>query len=300
MKPILFILCATVFAISSKSQNKQTIQIINSKTKQGIPFVTIKSILTKNILSTDKNGLIEIQILQNDSIFISSIGYIDLLLSVKELKTDNVIELHENYQSLEEVIIGKSVDIEIKQNDFRSNFSLTPNPENQWCIATKINIPTGLNKIRLNSIKILIRKTEHKYINPLRLHLYKADKNGLLLEEELLKKDIVLPEMEINKKYLEFQLADQNIILNRNVDSTFYIGIEFLSFSPKKIFDSPGIKITTRAKEQNTVFRNFVKGKPELESKWVFYSDEEMNLYKSSKAAHPYNMIVIISTSIID
>lgn len=300
MKLLILILCATTFAYSSKSQNKQTIQIINSKTKQGIPFATVKSMHTKSSLSADKNGFTEIQILENDSIAVSSIGYADLLLPVTEMKINKVIELQEQYEFMEDVIIGKSINFDIKYNDFKPNFSFTPNPENPWCIATEIKLPANLNKIRLNSIKIRIYKSGSKNINPIRLHLYKADKNGLFLEEELLKKDMVLPEIEINKKYLEFRLEDHNVILNRNKDSIFYVGLEFLSFSPKKIFDGPGIKITTRSKEQNTVFRNFIIGKPELKSKWVYFSDEDINISKSTKAAHPWNMIVTISTSVIN
>ena len=298
MKSIFFIICATVFPCSLKSQNIKLIQIINSKTKQGVPFATVKSILTKKRLSTDKNGFSEIIILENDSIFLSSVGYTELLLPVKQIQNDNIIELHENYQFLEDVIIGKSINIETKQNDLKPNFSLTANPKSKWFVATKINTPVDHNEIRLNTIKILIRKTEHKNINPVRLHLYRADKSGLLLEEEFLKKDVVLPEMENNKKYLEFQLEDQNIIINRNVDSIFYIGIEFLGFSQEKIFDGPEIKITTKSNEQNTVFKDFIEGKPDLKYEWVYISDEGFNVSKLTKVIHPWNMIVSISASV--
>jgi hypothetical protein len=300
MKYLIVLLFTAVSALSSNSQHKRTIQITNSKTKNGIPFASVKSTLTKKIVSADKNGFTEIQVGENDTILVSSIGYVDLLVSNAEMKTDSVFELQEYYQDLEVIAVGKYLDLEIKQNDFKEILSLTPNPENQWCIATKITVPTGANKIRLKSVKILIRKTAHKKTNPLRLHLYKADKNGLLLEEELLKKDVVLPEMEINKKYIEFQVDDQNIIIYRNVDSVFYVGVEFLSFSKKEIFDSPGIKITKRSNEQNTVFRDFIIGIPELKSKWVFLSDEDMSLNRSSKAIHPWNMIVTISIAVIN
>lgn len=299
VRNILTILFTILFVVSSNSQNIRSIQIINSKTKQGIPYATIKSKLVKKSISSDKNGIADIQILESDSILVSSIGYFDLVFASTKMKSNTVFELQEYYQTLEEVTVGKLMNIEIKQNNFKESFSLTPNPKNQWCIATKFNIPNGISKIRLNSIKVFIRKTEHKKTNPLRLHIYKADNNGLLIEQELLHKDVVIPEMEINRKFIEFKIEDQNIIINKTIDSIFYIGIEFMNFLGKETYDSPGIKITKNSTEQNTVFKDFFVD-PEIISKWVYISDKNISTYKSSKATHPWNMIVTISTSVIN
>jgi hypothetical protein len=244
--------------------------------------------------------MIEIELNHNDSILVSSIGYIDKTIPVAALSNNNNIELQENYQPLEDVLIGKLKEMEIRQNDFKPDFSFTSNPKNQCAVATKIDLPGNCKKIRLHSIKILIRKTAHKNINPIRLHLYKVDQNGLPEETELLKKDIVLPKVEINRKYLEFQLNDQNITISRNIDSSVYVGIEFLNFSQKEIYDSPEIKITKKSGEQNTVFKNFIINKPALQSKWVYMSDEEMNPAKTTNAVHPFNMIVSILATVIE
>lgn len=191
------------------------------------------------------------------------------------------------------------MNLEIKQNDFKESFSLTPNSKSQWCIATKFNLPAGINKVKLNSIKVFIRKTKHKKANPLRLHIYKSDKIGNLIEEEILNKDVVMPEMEINKKFIEFKIEDQNIVINKAIDSIFYIGIEFINFSGKEIYDSPGIKITKNAPEQNTVFKDFVSNS-DLRSKWVYISDKDISIHKSSKAIYPWNMIVFISKEVLN
>lgn len=285
---------------SSIAQNKRHIQFINSKTKEAIPFTTVRSILTNYFISTDENGAIEIKLNEKDSILVSSIGYIDKILPVTALKDNNNIELQENYQPLEDVLIGKLKEIEIRQNDFNPDFSFTSTPKNQWAVATRVDFPGNCKKIRLHSIKILIRKTAHKNINPVRLHLYRVDQNGLPGETELLKKDIVLPRLEINRKHLEFQLDDQGITISRSSDSVMYVGIEFLNFSQTEIYDSPEIKITKKNGQQNTVFKNFIINKPSLQLKWVYMSDEEMSVSKTPKAVHPFNMIVSIQAAIVE
>lgn len=101
MRNLVTILLITQFAIVSKSQNIKSIQIINCKTKHGIPFVTIKSKLTNKIISSNQNGFAEIQITDNDSILISSIGYVSLICASSKIQMDTIFELTEYYQILE-------------------------------------------------------------------------------------------------------------------------------------------------------------------------------------------------------
>lgn len=284
----------------SPAQPTQTIQCIDGATKKGIPFTTIEYIPKGDFKSTDKNGFIDVQLVPEDTLIISSIGYKSLKIPAEELLNKNVVSLPENYQLQNEVIVGHLKETEIKVNDSKADFSFTANFKTQKCIATEITIPVDIKRLRLNAVKIRIRKTAHKNINPVRLHIYKVDQNGLPSEIEVLKKDIVLPEMEINKTYLEFKLDDQTIIMMRNIDSSFYVGIEFLDYSHSEIFDSPEIKISQKAGRQNTVFKNFIANRPEFNKKWLYISDEDVSVSKSIKAIHPYNMIVTVTVSVIE
>ncbi|MBS1762423.1 MAG: carboxypeptidase-like regulatory domain-containing protein [Bacteroidetes bacterium] len=298
MKSIFRIYILCIFPFWANSQNNLSFKVMDRVTEKPVPFASIKILGTEKYMSTDKDGYAEISNINIDSINISSVGYSDTTISIISFKNKSIIKLSEKYQLLEDIIVGNFKEYDLGLKNLKTAFSYSANLPNQIFFAAKIDIPENLIKVRLEGVNIAIRKTKYKNINPVRLHLLGVDSNGFPSEQEYLKRDLVIPNGETYKNYLEFDLRNQNIILNRNLDSTIYVGIEFISVASNEIYDGPEIIITTESTEQKTVFKNLVRGFP-YSGKWLFMTNEGLMFTKSIKKVHPHNMLATIKVSAI-
>jgi len=84
------------------------VKLISSENSEAIPFATVLLNLQLVGITSDENGYFDISLQKNDSLFVSSIGYENLRLSVKDLNVDsslNIIRLSPKVYMLNEIMI---------------------------------------------------------------------------------------------------------------------------------------------------------------------------------------------------
>ena len=171
---------------------------------------------------TDSSGFFSFVIRKqsklNDSIVISAVGYSSKKIAIRDLLGDNKITLTQKIGTLELVKVFASL-----KGDYRKFCYYR-----EWKVKNEggeigyiFDLPK--NKIQLGKVQV---KINHNYDTCwLKLHLRDAAVSGLSLpENELLKKDIILP-TTIKYGLVEFDLNWQvvNIPTNR-----LYVGFELL------------------------------------------------------------------------
>ena len=104
MKNFPFILILfSVFGVNSQSKQ---IQILDSLSKEPIPYTTVYFSNNKGLI-TDETGYFELlpeQVQDNDSLFVSFLGYDGLVVGLKKLK-DSILYMTPKAIALEDVIL---------------------------------------------------------------------------------------------------------------------------------------------------------------------------------------------------
>jgi len=265
---ILFILLLFTFCNNSIGQNKIISGIVfNKNDRNVIPYAIIHSTKYNIFYNTDENGKFKIDIPINDTIIFSCIGYENLTLV--NFSLIDTIYLNEKINQLEDVIISKSLPLEIGilENKKTRSFlgeSLNDNYE----AVNLIKVPEKIKQYKISKIKFKQKTYSPNMI--FRLRIYNLDDNNLP-GEELLKKQIIMSKEYFNNGILEFDLKDQNIILEK---SSFFAGIQFISSDKvdlTKMNIDIGIGETNRLKEILTYRRN--RG---LNYKWFVEYEKEV------------------------
>lgn len=117
---LLLLLGISTFSFSQKAENL-SILIVDAETKETIPFATAHLLNNPNIgWVSNLQGLIQIksdqlEMIQNDSLVVKSLGYFQKVIDLKQLKLDDFrIYLRAKEFKLAEVIIKPSEDLAIK------------------------------------------------------------------------------------------------------------------------------------------------------------------------------------------
>jgi CarboxypepD_reg-like domain len=250
---ILFILLLFTFCNNSIGQNKIISGIVfNKNDGNAIPYAIIHSTKSNIFYNTDENGKFKIDIPINDTIIFSCIGYENLTLV--NFSLIDTIYLNEKINQLEDVIVSKSLPLEIGILENKKTRSFLGELLNDSYEAVNlIKVPEKIKQYKITKIKFKQKTYSPNMI--FRLHIYTVDDNNLP-GEELLKKQIIMSKEYFNNGILEFDLKDQNIILEK---SSFFAGIQFISSDKvdlTKMNNDIGIGETNRLKEILTYRRN--------------------------------------------
>jgi hypothetical protein len=250
---ILFILLLFTFCNNSIGQNKIISGIVfNKNDRNAIPYAIIHSTKYNIFYNTDENGKFKIDIPINDTIIFSCIGYENLTLV--NFSLIDTIYLNEKINQLEDVIISKSLPLEIGILENKKTRSFLGESLNDSYEAVNlIKVPEKIKQYKISKIKFKQKTYSPNMI--FRLRIYNLDDNNLP-GEELLKKQIIMSKEYFNNGILEFDLKDQNIILEK---SSFFAGIQFISSDKvdlTKMNIDIGIGETNRLKEILTYRRN--------------------------------------------
>ena len=97
---LLFALHVVVVA-----QNNNAIKLTDAKTLNSIPYAHIFNQTTKSLVTSNENGIFYVEGSSNDSIKISSLGYISEVFTYKKLKQKKEVKLDASFQYLKEVVI---------------------------------------------------------------------------------------------------------------------------------------------------------------------------------------------------
>jgi hypothetical protein len=216
----ILIILSLFFPISVKSQILITGKIINRSTKEIIPFATI-GLLKENIgTSADDNGIFNIKsrIYPEDTLIVSSVGYVNKILPLSQLPINSTIELDVKQKTLSEVFISnKQIKPEIL-NDFSSCslnwFNVGQNSIVQ--VAQYFHAPSP--NMYLSKINICKMGTNCLF----RIRIYDVDSVFGNPSVELT--DSVI-EVQSSKKYIQIDLEKYKI---RIPDKDFFVALEWI------------------------------------------------------------------------
>lgn len=247
--------------ISSLNLFSQTLfkgQLIDSKSKQPLPWVNI-GVIGKNIGTvSDETGHFKIDFKEtqsSDILKISMIGYKNLLFKVIDFKSkilrNSILELDEEVIQLEEVVVSaRAMEKAILGNTSLTNSAVFGFQSNQLGneIGTVIKIKDG--PIYINKVNINIYKNKLKRFN-FRLNIYNL-KDGIP-NKTILNENIIV-ECKKNKGRFIVDLSDYNIV----VDEDIFVSMEWIeNLTHKDLYfsTSPGgsTTFTRHASQANWV-----------------------------------------------
>ena len=237
MKYILFAFCLLLLSLGTIGQGTLVKgQVLSNQNRLIIPHATIQIINTLNIIDADEKGYFEIIVNKNDSLLITCIGFKNVKVSESYFRDNDSIFLYENFLKMDEVFIKNPVVytfgiVNEKMGSSRGGGNEAERTE----LTTLIEIPKTIESYRIS--KVFIKGKTFKEENPVRLHIYSVNENGLP-GEELLKKAIILCKKEGDGNILTIDVKDQNIILE---NASFFIGVQWMTSVKVKIFTGPYI-----------------------------------------------------------
>ncbi len=256
MKNVLFFSVLMLTTFSSFTQGVIIKGVIYSKEeKLRVPYATIQLSGTKNIIDSDENGYFEITARsEKDSLFITSIGFKNFAISVTYFKNTDSVFLEENFLKMDEVHIKNPV---LKTfgivNEKMGSSRIGGTGAERSELTTLIEIPTSIESYYIS--KVFIRGKRFSEENPVRLHLYAVNENGLP-GDELLKKQVIIAKQAFNTKnsIITIDVKDQNILLE---EASFFVGIEWITSTKVKFGTGPEIIQTDKVPKILSYYRPF-------------------------------------------
>lgn len=103
-KTKLFVLLFALHGIVV-AQNNIAIKLTDAKTLNSIPYAQIFNQSTKSLATSNENGMFYVEGSSNDSIKISSLGYVSEVFTYSKLKQKKEVKLAASFEYLKEVII---------------------------------------------------------------------------------------------------------------------------------------------------------------------------------------------------
>lgn len=230
---------------------------LDRDTKQVIPYATIHVIQSALWTDADQNGYFEVDIQNQDSIYISCVGYLSITRPINEAQHLDTFFLQSVVVSLPEIFIGERKILSLGQLKAKKTFDMNSKSSTRVEIATRINIPSHVKDFQLK--KINIAGINFNPTNPVRIHVYNVGSLGQP-DKELLTKDIVISSNNSSKSVLELDVTGQNIFLSGN----FFISVQWISDSnnqnrinpAKRTIIGPGILCTYSNKNTITYMRD--------------------------------------------
>jgi hypothetical protein len=208
---ILLLIPSILFA-----QNSVCITIIDSISKQAIPFIKIHTGGKDRGYYSDHNGFININNLSdNDTLYIVDIFYEHKFLPIKTLQKNQQILLSPNTLILNEAVVKPFIEREREKEKEIGYAQIRPNTNYfNAVIGTELAFLIEYKNIETAYIKdIIIKVKKNTKNNPLiRIHLY-HDEKGKPGEEIYLKDNLITIS---NKNMVKFNIKNQNIQLPEN------------------------------------------------------------------------------------
>ena len=202
-----------------------------------ISFATVQIIGTNHIVDADENGYFEIESEEkNRHLLITSIGYTDTVILFKDVDT---IFISPKYFNLEEVMIKNPVVkiFGIVNEKMGTSRIGVGNEVERSEITTLIEISEDVQYYKI--CKIFIKGKRFSEENPVRLHIYAVNENGLP-GEELLKEQVIITKQDFDTKnnIITIDVKEQNIFLQ---NSSFFVGVQWIALTKVKLYSGPEI-----------------------------------------------------------
>lgn len=254
MRSILLAFSLLLLGNLSYGQGKIKGTIYSQDSLQPVQNALIRVIGTEKMVSTSKKGKFEIRLKsKRDSLLITSIGFKDLRIPVNYLQGSDSIILAKVDAILHQAAIQDTIlDTLGIVTKSPATFRTGGDPEAMSEITTLIPISKNITSYRINKIFIRGRKFDAR--NPVQLHIYSVNSQGLP-GDELLKKDIILSREQFNSKdrMVTIDVKDQEIVLN---NASFFAGVQWISKRRTKQKSGPELYQTYAVPEVLSYYRD--------------------------------------------
>lgn len=214
----------------SFSQNTKKHTLINSITKEAIPFATIHYVSLDNGTYSDENGIFHLEHNAFDSITVSSVSYKTTRFLVSRLADS--IYLAPKIEELDEVILNGNVEEkEIGLHKKPSNFSWHIEPSREF--ITSLTFNKKYHNAHLTKIHLPIKKVQGiKLKNTkaiIRANIY-SSKTNRTVKDRIFSSEPVYCDVNTSGT-ISFDVANELIEITSD---SLFIGIELLGFADEQ------------------------------------------------------------------
>ena len=213
--------------------------LLDSKDKAAVPYATIKVLNAPRGTVAAADGSFLLQVMQGDSIFISSVGYVEKIFAGESFH--DTIFLEPKYKSLSEVIIREKKFI---RSFFAGNGASSVNSKmdcdfykgkkttclnwgpsgNEEEFAEQIALPSKDLIYQVRKIFIPVKKVG--CYGPLLIRIYAADQSGKFPGELLLAKPVAVSKSIVKNDRAAIDLVRENIYIDNC--KSFFISVGWL------------------------------------------------------------------------
>jgi len=226
---MLFLICCVCINATLIGQTRLRACVVDATTTQAIPFPTVVSHPSGNVVFADERGCFQIETSPNDTIEIRFIGYYSLRTPASELSQNAIISLTPKIFDLPEIVISPR---RYRWTPFQGEPYRGALLANQWGPHQTGTEFVSLVQFSNTDLKTLQRiRIRMSRVQPLilsRLTLYEVCASGEP-GRTLLRQPILIEPKHIRRRGREIQidLSSYNITFE---GSEIFAGIEFLPF----------------------------------------------------------------------
>lgn len=267
---------------------------VDAESKRGIPFATIVLEKANLITDADSSGFFQMDIVGDDTLLITSIGYKDQKITISDLKKELTVFLQPLPVQLAEVFIGKRKSMTIGSTKGKKKFAMNSDDCVRYEMATRMNVADNMYSLQLKTIHI--NGINFNKENPVRIHIYEVGKFGEPAGE-LLRRDVVITENTSRSNILTIDVEEQGIVLK---GKPFFVSVQWIADSinrerinvKEKHFLGPGIYCS----RYNTSTVTYIRSLSHAGYKWMFWADNVLYPFDYDKIPlkikSPLNMLV--------
>ena len=225
--PFRFIIIIYFISLTTKSfSQKVNVAIeVRNNTNNPVSFATLNFLREKKQYVCNSNGKFNGIADKQDSLLISSVGFVDSIFYVEKLLNNPIVTLRQKVALMNEVVIKNGKKQLLGNLNLREDRSIlgadSSSPSYEIAKLIKSN---GVN----NEFKILSVSFRQKYFYdsmPLILHIYTVDKDGLPGEDLLIDSQFLVKQEMHHKGIITIDVRSANVILNKK---DFFVGLQIL------------------------------------------------------------------------
>ncbi len=249
-----YLFCFSLLMTKSFSQKVDISFEVKSSAYNAIPFATLTMLYENKQYVCNLNGKFAGIADIKDSFLISSVGFIDSILYVRNFQKNQLVILRQKITIMDEVTIRSGK----KQLLGNLNLKLDRSVLGYSSTAASFEIVKLIKANGINNefklLRVSFRQRNFSYNMPIIVHIYSVDKSGLPDKDLLLDSPFIVRRGMFKRGIITIDIRHANIIL-RNED--FFIGLQLLYPFDEKLIPNYdiGISETKRETEQLTYRR---------------------------------------------
>ena len=223
LKNSLLFIFLLLTGLAGQSQSFIKASLLDQATNQPIPFATIKVLHRPFGAFTNDKGNFEVEAFPNDTLLISSIGFV----SKKVTGFTDTIFLQSVLKELPRVIVTQKrfISTHIFGIKAKADFQWGPSGYGEE-FAQKINLNLTDNEYcQVKKVTLSVKRFSAE--TPVLLHIYSVDTLTGLPLDELLSKQYFISKEHFRKERITIDISSEKLYVN---DSTIFVSFEWLGY----------------------------------------------------------------------